>query len=243
MVSNKVSPVPLYVQIKEDILAQIRSGQLSPDSVVPSEWELAQKYDVSRMTSRAALTELTQEGYLYRVQGKGTFVARPKIEQRLTCLTGFTEDMRNRRMRPGSQVLRLELAPTPMLAAKVLQVAPGQPVVLLERLRMAEGEPMALETCYLHFDRAQELLGEDFEDSSLYGFLTEKYDVIPTRAEQQMEAGLCSQRERELLGLEEGSPVLKNRRITFDQRGRPFEYTESVYRGDRYVFHAELTSL
>lgn len=237
-----MSPIPLYVQIKEDILEQIKSGQLSPDSVVPSEWELAQKYGVSRMTSRAALRELTQEGYLYRVQGKGTFVAKPKIEQRLTRLTGFTEDMRKRGMRPGGRVLRLELVPTPMLAAKALQIAPGQSVVLLERLRMAEGEPMALETCYLHFDRAQELLEEDFEDRSLYNLLTERYDVMSTRAEQQIEAALCSQRERQALGLSAGAPVLRNKRVTFDQKGRPFEYVESVYRGDRYVFYAELTT-
>ena len=234
----------MYYQLKELIREKVAAGEWQPGDLIPSERELSEKYGISRMTVRQALTELTNERLLRREQGKGTFVAEPKIEQRLTRLTGFTEDMRKRGMRSGARVLRLELTAAPALPARALQVDPGSStVLLLERLRLAGGEPMALETCYIHFDGAHKLLKENFEDQSLYVLLTEKYDIVPTRAEQQMEAALCNQREQELLGLEEAAPVLRNRRVTFDQRGRPFEYTESVYRGDRYVFYAELTTL
>jgi GntR family transcriptional regulator len=233
----------LYCQLEELIREKIATGEWQPGDLIPSERELSEKYSISRMTARQAMNELANEGLLRRVQGKGTCVAKPKIEQRLARLTGFTQDMRKRGLRPGARVLRLEMVAPPRLSAEALQIDPHQSVVLLERLRIAGDEPMALETCYLHFDRAPGLLEESFEDCSLYELLTETYDVVPSRAEQQMEAGLCSRRERKLLGLQEGAPVLKNRRITFDQRNRPFEYTESVYRGDRYVFYAELTTL
>ncbi len=107
---------------------------------------------------------------------------------------------------------------------------------------MADGAPMAVEASHLHFDRVHELLGEDLKNASLYHLLTEKWGVIPTRAEQQMEAALCSQRRQTQLELGENAPVLKIRRTTYDQHGRPFEYVESTYRADRYVLHAELAA-
>lgn len=235
--------LPLYCQLEELIREKIAAGDWQPGDLIPSERELSERHGISRMTARRAMNELAGEGLLRRQQGRGTCVAKPKIEQRLARLTGFTQDMRKRGLHPGARVLRLEMVAPPSLVAEALQIDPDQSVVLLERLRIAGDEPMALETCHLHFADALELLEESFENRSLYELLTETYDLVPTRAEQQIEAGLCSRRERGLLGLQEGAPVLKNRRTTFDQRNRPFEYTESVYRGDRYVFHAELTAL
>ncbi len=97
-----------------------------------------------------------------------------------------------------------------------------------------------MESCFLHFPRVEELLNENFENSSLYSLLNEKYGITPTRAQQQVEADLCSPREEELLKVETGAPVLRNRRVTFDQDGKVFEYTESAYRADRYIFQVEL---
>jgi len=239
---NKQYPLPMYYQLKELLRERIAAGEWAPGEMIPSERELSEQYGISRMTARQALTELTTEGLLHRVQGKGTFVAEPKIQQELTRLTGFTEDMRTRGLQPGGRVLRLALVTAPALALQALQITPDRQVVLLERLRLAEGEPIALETCYLHFNNVQELLQEDFENKSLYNLLREKYGITPTRARQQVEADLCSHREQELLNIKEGAPVLRNRRVTFDQWGRAFEYTESAYRADRYVFQAELNA-
>jgi GntR family transcriptional regulator len=237
---NKQSPIPIYYQLKEFLREKIVSGEWPPGTMIPSERELSEQYKISRMTARQALTELTVEGILYRKQGKGTFVTEPKFQQALTHLTSFTEDMQARGLDSGAQVLRIDLVQAPLLAQQALQISAGQEVVILERLRMAEGEPIALETCYLHFDKAEELFNENFENNSLYRILNQKYSITPTRAQQQVEAALCSYREKGMLKIEDGAPVLRNRRITFDQRGRAFEYTESAYRADRYVFQVEL---
>ena len=237
---NKNYPLPMYYQLKELLREKIAAGEWKTGDMIPSERELSEQYDISRMTARQALKELTTEGLLYRVQGRGTFIAEPKIKQKLTRLTSFSEDMHARGFEPGGQVLRLELIKPPTLVCQALQIMPEQQIVLLERLRLAQGEPIALEICHLYFNRVVSLLQENFEDNSLYAILREKYDILPTRAVQQVEADLCSRREQELLRIMDGAPVLRNRRVAFNQWERPFEYTESAYRADRYVFQAEL---
>ncbi len=239
---DKSHPLPIYYQLKELLREKIVAGEWAPGEMIPSERELSDRYGISRMTVRQALKELTIEGLLYREQGRGTFVAEPKIEQQLAKLTSFSEDMQSRGFQPGGQVLRQERVLPSILACRALEIPPDRPVVLLERLRLAEGEPIALETSYLHFDRVERLLEETFENRSLYSVLRERYGIVPTRAEQQVGADLCSHREQELFGVPPGSPVLRNRRIAFDQYDRPFEYTESAYRADRYVFQIELGS-
>ncbi len=234
-------PLPMYYQLKEIIREKVTRGEWKPGKLIPSERELSKQYGISRMTVRQALTELTQEGVLRRKQGVGSFVAELKIEQQLTGLTGFTEDMRKRGLQAKARVLRLEAIQPPADVVTALQISPQQPVVLLERLRMVGQEPMALEASHLHFPQVTELLEEDFESRSLYELLAEKYNIVPTKAKQSIEAALPNRREQRLLGLPGGSPVLRNRRTTFDQNGRPFEYTKSAYRGDSYVFYAELT--
>ena len=230
----------MYYQLKELLREQIAAGEWQVGDMVSSERELSEQHNISRMTARQALKELTTEGLLYRVQGKGTFVAEPKIEQKLTRLTSFSEDMGTRGFDSGGRVLRLELISPSTLVCRALQITPDRQIVLLERLRLAEGEPIALEICHLYFNNVDKLLNENFEDHSLYNILRQQYNVLPTRAEQQVEASLCSQREQHLLNIKEGSPVLRNRRVAFSQWERPFEYTESAYRADRYVFQVEL---
>jgi len=237
---DRKSPLPIYYQLKEILREKIVSGEWMPGTTIPSERELSEQYEISRMTARQALGELTREGILYREKGKGTFVAEPKMQQALTSLTSFSEDMQTRGKLSGAKVLRLELISAPVRILDALGLSPEQKVLLLKRLRMAEGESIAVESCFLHFPRVEELLNENFENSSLYSLLNEKYGITPTRAQQQVEADLCSPREEELLKVETGAPVLRNRRVTFDQDGKVFEYTESAYRADRYIFQVEL---
>jgi GntR family transcriptional regulator len=239
---DKNYPLPIYYQLKELIRQKIAQGVWKPGDLLPSERELSEQYGISRMTARQALNELLSEGLVRRVQGRGTFVAELKVIQHLTRLTGYTEDMAKRGLRSGARVLQLEEIEATDRVAEPLGVDLGVSIVFLERLRLAEGTPMAIEASHIHFDGVQALLEEDFENDSLYRILSEKYDVVPTRAEQQMEATLCSQRWQELLELQPGAPVLVMRRTTCDQLGRPIEYVESVYRGDRYVFYIELAA-
>lgn len=240
---DKTSPLPIYYQLKELIRGKIAEGVWKPGDMIPSERELSEQWSISRMTVRQALKELAMEGVLRREKGRGTYVAWPKVEQRLTRLTGFTEDMQRRGQDSSARVLRLEMIEASIVVAKALGITPGTPVLLLERLRLAGGDPLAIESSHLYFDKVGELLNEDFAKQSLYHTLAQRYDVIPTRAEQQVEATICLPSQCELLGLDEGSAILHNRRVTYDQYGHAFEYTDSAYRGDRYIFYVELSTL
>lgn len=234
--------VPLYYQLKLHIESQIRSGTWQPGDQVPSESVLGEKFHVSRTTVRQALGELVNQGLLTRVQGKGTFVAHPRIRQRLTRLTGFTEDFQARLMKPASQLLRQGNEPAPARVASALRITEGTPVIILERLRLADELPMAVEIAHLREDLFPSFNAEEFPGGSLYTYLAEKFNTIPTIAHQDMEAIGCPRTKARLLEISKGGPVLHIYRTTFDQSGRPFEQVESFYRGDRYVFQAELTN-
>jgi GntR family transcriptional regulator len=237
---SKHSPVPLYQQLKAIIEDHIAIGEWLPNQRAPSERELCEQFKISRITVRQALSELVMEGRLTRTQGRGTFVAYPRIQQQLTNLTGFTQDMQARGKRPGAKVLQLECVPALPTVIRALQLKAGDQVILLQRLRLADGEPVAVETDCLPDALCHGLLKEKLEGRSLYDVLAKNYDITPTRAEQQLEAMACPSAEAKLLGIRKGSPVLHIHRTTFNRDGRPFEMVESFYRGDKYIFHAEL---
>jgi GntR family transcriptional regulator len=236
---DKQSAVPLYVQLKRLIEEQVAYGALSPHSRIPSERELSEQFEISRMTARRALTELTREGLIYTSAGKGTFVAEPKINQSLQALTSFTEDMRVRGMQPSTRLVRCELIAAPELVAAKLRISPATRVLCVERLRLADGEAMALEAAHFAFAGMERMLTLDLE-GSLYALLHDEFGLTPTEAVQEFEARLATHRECLLLQLSDGMPVLKLERTTFDAEQRPFEYVQSVYRSDRYRFVARL---
>lgn len=237
---DKRSHLPLYQQLKAAIEDRILSGEWLPGTQVPSERELCEQYQISRITVRQALSALVLEGRLLRTQGRGTFVASPRIEQQLTQLTGFTQDMQARGKRPSAQVLEANRISALPNVARALKIKVGDSVIMLKRLRLADEEPVAIETAYLPESRCQGLLKEKFATRSLYDILTKKYNLKPVRAMQQMEAIACPVAEAKLLGTRRGAPVLYIRRTTYDHAGQPFELVESFYRGDRYTFYAEL---
>lgn len=146
---NKNSPIPIYYQLGEQIKALIEKGELKPGDALPPEREFAEKYQISRMTVRQAFTQLVNEGYLYRMQGKGTFVAERKIEQLLQGVTSFSEDMKARGLEPSSELIRFEMQPAAASIAEQLSIDESDPVYEIERIRLADGVPMALETSYL----------------------------------------------------------------------------------------------
>jgi GntR family transcriptional regulator len=232
--------IPLYYQLKLHIESQIRSGIWQPGDQVPSESVLGEKFHVSRTTVRQALGELVNQGLLTRVQGKGTFVAHPRIRQRLNRLTGFTEDFQARFMKPASQILRHGKEPAGSRVAAALRITEGTAVIVLERLRLANDLPMAVEISHLREDLFPSFNAEEFPGGSLYTYLAEKFNTIATTAHQDIEAIGCPPVQAHLLGIPKNGPVLYMNRTTFDQSSRPFEQVESFYRGDRYVFQAEL---
>lgn len=236
----KNGPVPRYYQLKEIIRQKVTGGQWGPGTSIPSEREFCEMYGLSRMTARQSITELVNEGYLYREQGKGTFVAQPKITQQLIQLTGFTEDMEARSKRPATQVLNRAMVPADEATATALRIKPGQLIFKTQRLRLANGEPLAVETALVNFIGCEHLLDEDLERQSLYQLLETKYGQPPLEADQELEARLAGEEEARWLKISRGDPVLLIRRTTYTDRNQPLEFARSFYRGDKYRFYTRL---
>ncbi|MGH3493286.1 MAG: GntR family transcriptional regulator [Sciscionella sp.] len=224
---------PKYWGLKQHLLDLLDA--MPPGTSIPTERALAAEFDVSRTTVRQALTELTVEGRLLRVQGKGTFAAEPKVAQRLQ-LSSYTEDMRAQGREPSSELLSISEEPADPALAGLLEVSEGSLVLRLHRLRLADGEPMALETTHLPLSRFSGLRGRLAESGSLYAVLGEHFAVRMGHAEETIETALASPAEAELLGADTGMPMLMLSRHSFDEGGTPVEWVRSLYRGDRYKF-------
>ncbi len=156
-VLERSNPLPLYYQLKEVLRQQIRAGHLAPHTAIPSEPELVARYHVSRATVRQALTELVNEGLLYRQHGKGTFVCEPRVQQTLSELTSLTQDIQRRGKRPGGILLVSELIRGTESVRKWLELADEEQVIRLERLRTADDLPIAHEIDYLPHPRVSVL--------------------------------------------------------------------------------------
>jgi GntR family transcriptional regulator len=181
-----------------------------------------------------------RQGAIYTRVGKGTFVAEPKIEQRLGGVTSFSQEVRSRGGAPSSRVLEATVAEAPAEVRAALRLASHASVVVLSRLRLADGMPLALETAFLPQGRFPNLLSHDFAAHSLYDVLERDYGLTLLQAEQTIEAALATAREIELLHLLPPAAVLKMRRLTQTSDGVLVEYVYSIYRGDRYTFHSTL---
>lgn len=237
---DRHSVVPLHDQLRAAIEQRIESGEWLPHAQLPSERELCDRFQVSRITVRQAIGHLVAAGRLTRRQGRGTYVAASPFRKFLVPLVGFSEDMRARGLRPGARVLRFEATvPAPSVAA-ALRLGKGERTVVLRRLRLANEEPVALETVHLPERLCPDILQESLENRSLYELLRGRYGIRIARADQQWQAVACPAGDARLLGVRAGSPVLRIERVTHDVTETPFEYLESYFRGDRYIFSAEL---
>ena len=234
------SPLPRYYQLKEIMRDRIRSGEWKPGDLIPSERELGEQYGISRMTARQAITDLVNEGLFYREQGKGTFVSQRKITQQLIHLTGFTEDIRARGQRPSTKVLSAEMSPADETTAEKLRVPVGTLIFRLQRLRLADGEPLAIELSQISFKGCERLLEDDLENNSLYRVLESKYGMPLMEADQELEAGLAVSEEAQVLKVSVGSPVLFTRRTTYTERNQPIEYAKAIYCGNKYTFYTHM---
>lgn len=232
--------MPLYYQIKQRLREQVEEGRLTAGDRVSSERELSEAYGISRMTVRQALTELVHEGLLVREQGRGTFVAQPKLSQGLSSLTSFSEDMRLRDLRPGARLIKLEEVEAGNKVAELLGLGVDRRIVRVERLRLGAGEPMALEVAHLPAQVVPALAQYPLGEGSLYDLLHVRYGLRLQRAVQTLEAALAGPYEAELLGTDPGSPVLVTERVTYLDSGAAIEYAHAFFRADRYKFHTEL---
>jgi GntR family transcriptional regulator len=205
---------------------------------LPSDAELCQRFAVSRMTARAAVQLLTNEGLLYRRRGQGTFVAPRPVQRLLGSPLSFTESMRRRGMRASSQVLASGPIEPSAEDIEALGLDHDQQPVVLERLRLADGIPMAIERAVLHPSCA-DLLETDLAVTSLHSAM-EAAGRIPTRARAWVTARTASPQERRLLDLSPPGVLLVERRVITDQNQAPLEHTATRYAAERYVFESVL---
>jgi GntR family transcriptional regulator len=206
---------------------------------IPSERQLSADLGVSRLTLRAAVDELVREGYLVRRRGSGTFVSQPKIAQELT-MTSFSEDMRRRGMRPGSRTLSLTTTLAGARLGRLLNVSPSEPVVVAKRLRLADGEPMAIETLHVRDSLVPGLAKKDLDQTSFYELLDTRYGVQIASGIQTIEPTVTGEEESAALGVPLHSPAFLFERTSFAEDGRTVEFVLSIYRGDRYRLVTEL---
>jgi GntR family transcriptional regulator len=204
------------------------------DRALPSERDLATEYGVSRMTARMVIEELADQGFVYRVQGRGTFVDRPWVSKSL-ALTSFTEDMLARGMRPSSRVVLCAERPAGAAAGQDLRISPAAPAICLRRVRLADDVPICLETVELPAELVPGLASQPLT-GSLYDLLATRYRIRVMHAEQRIRATVLDPEEADLLGVAVVSPALLVERVSSDKAGRPVERARSLYRADRYDF-------
>ncbi|PYU56633.1 MAG: hypothetical protein DMG55_23185 [Acidobacteria bacterium] len=233
VVLDRQSVVPLYFQIQQRLSEQIRSGELKPGELVPSEQEISARLRVSRMTARQALKSLCSRGLAYSQRGKGTFVSRMKLEKNFRQLLSFSEEMKDRGSRPRSKVLAFKRIHPDEEVAEALHLGPAEEVIFLRRVRIADSAPLCIEAANLPARLCPELL-ESFEPSgSLYRELAEHYGLQVHMADEVAEASVATGAEAKLLRVRRRSPVFRFTRTAYLHNGQPIEFVESTYRGDR----------
>ncbi|MEX2269951.1 MAG: GntR family transcriptional regulator [Vicinamibacterales bacterium] len=237
---NRRLPIPLYHQLKTQILQEIEAGRWQPDEQLPTEEQLSARYKVSKITVRQALGELANLGRIRREQGRGTFVQKPALEEGPRKLTSFTAEMGLHGMAATSDVLENGLVPAEADVAAKLGIAEGDQVFRLRRLRCADGVPMGLQTAYLPAVMVPGIEAVPFSGVSLYGVLESRYSLQPVGAKETLIAVAIDADEAKLLRVAPGSPGLAAERTTFLPEGQPLEYVQSTMRGDRYKIVLDL---
>lgn len=239
-VASEISK-PIYVQIQEYLAEQIISGKLSPESRIPSERDLSEELEVSRMTIRKAITELVNEGLLDRRHGSGTYVARPKVTYESGDLINYTETMRARNIATGSQVLEFGQVPASRRLSEKLEVEIGHPLYRIVILRFANHVPVTLERNYFPCSRCQGLEEFDLEKTSISDILSRAYKIKVNRISQTFEAVAASDEVAGQLRVEEGFPLLMISQIMVDRdTGDPVVFSHDYLRSDYARIHAEV---
>lgn len=237
---SRSSKVPLYYQLYEILLDQIRDGSWQPEDMLPTENELVQRYQLSRATVRQAFEMLVNEGRVYRRQGQGTFVSKPAFEQNLNRIVSFWDDMKQRGLKPGTEVLSSEIVSASDDAVDKLEVEAGEELASLVRLRLADDEPLSVEHSLLVHRFCPGILSQDYANRSLRAMLAEEFNIHITHARQRIRAVPATRSLAELLGIDISAPILHIDRVSYSDGGLPIEYLRISHRGDRYTFHSEL---
>lgn len=232
--------IPLYYQIKEDLMKEIETGKWAVGEMIPSEIQLAHKYNVSRNTTQRAINDLVHDGILSRRQGIGTFVVAPKIEQALNCFYSFSQVMRSQGIPTSTKVVSLTREKATSSQAKYLLIPTGEDVFVLKRIRYANGIPFMLDSSRIPVTLAPDIDSIDFEQNSLYEVLEQKYNICVSHAKEIFEPVIINKQESIYLAVDENSPAIMLDRVAFSSKDEPVELCRSIIPGDKCRFYTEL---
>ncbi len=236
-------PTPMWFQIAKRLRHAIETGVFGPGDTLPSEAELNRQFGVSRATSRSALNDLETRGHIVRRSGRGSIVVRKRIDQPAEQMSGFSEDMRRRGLRPAYRILKVGREAAIASVAEALEVRRGTKVFLSHRVLLADGEPIGLALSWLAprlFRRHPPPTAEELETGSLYGWLKTTCGVSVGRAQEYIEAASADSFQAGILDVNEGFPLLIARRLSFDTEDKPVEFVDLRFRSDRYRFQLEM---
>ncbi|EPR10496.1 GntR family transcriptional regulator [Ruminiclostridium papyrosolvens] len=233
---DKNSSVPIYAQLEEYIKKKIKEKVYLPGESLPTERELTELFGVSRMTVRQAVTNLVHQGVLYKTHGKGAFVSKEIIEKKLE-IEGFSEDMEKRGLAPSSKILYFEKITPDSQIAQMLQLSENEQVYFINRLRLANDEPMAIEYSYLPEKYFPDLMKYNLQKCSLYTLMKQEYHADFNYMKQNIKAVTISKKEAELLLNKSRGFGLLSLRTIFTEDDIPIEYAKTIYNPDRYTFN------
>lgn len=238
---QKSHPLPYYAQLAEILRDEIRSGQLTPGDLLPSESELGEAHGISRTAVRQALDLLVGEGLVHKEKGRGTFVASPKVNEFVVQeMRGFFEEMTRRGETVETQLLTADIRVVPPYAVAPLEVDSSDEVVFIERIRLVNDTPMVAVRTYLPAARFAALLDHDLVHASLYDVLRSEFAIRAGGGHRRFEAEAASADLARYLGLATGDPILKLTATNLDGDGRPFEHFIACYVADRTSFDVEV---
>ncbi len=238
---SRENPVPLYYQLKELIQEMIENDIYKPGEIIPPERELCKKYGISRMTARRAVMALVNEGVLFREQGKGTFVSKPKKKHNIFQLKGFTEQMEEKGLKTSTKELLFEIKKATKKIKNALELTDDDDKVIeIKRLRILENEPFLIETVYIPLNLCPDLTLDMLANKSLYQLFKDKYNFVLDYAKQAIEPIKVNEYESELLNLDNEAIELLFTGITYLDSGKPIEYVKAIYRSDKYKYEVVL---
>jgi GntR family transcriptional regulator len=229
--------LPLHVQLKDEIIRNVRSGRFPSGSPILSERELCDAYDVSRTTVRKTIADLTHEGWLYAVSGKGTFVAGQPLKQQIEPLVGFSQDLRRQGLAVTTRILCFGRIEADDALAPILNVRPGSAIIRLSRLRGVADSPIAIQTVFIPEHQCPGILGFDLAANGLYDILKNEYALQLTSGHTTIEAGLADADERLHLMLPDPAPILRTEQVTLLDDGSVIELCRSSFHGSHFALH------
>lgn len=238
---DKSSAIPLYLQLVDIILEQIKSGTYNEGEKIPSERELSETFNISRATVRQALSELEKQKDIYKIHGKGNFVSSHKINQDLNGFYSFSNEMIKLGKIPGNKILNLILKEAGSVIATKLNIHPNEKIFILNRVRLADNEALMYETTYLPQWRFEEISESDIELNGLYNLMKNKYGVSISYAEESFSPCILNENDSLFLNAVPGDCGMILERYTFE-KSNVIEYTKSIVKGNSFKYKVRLNN-